>query len=213
MTQEEIDADFEIGVRQLDSDQARVYLAMNAAAWVRGAHATLDPYNQYDNAMLRKMADYIERIKIIVDSCAFFATPDDATNRKAVFPSRDDIVPTRSEEDIEKRKREEDSDESFLPAKTRAVDQRCSMMTSDTLTENVAERLIVPGGIPARGMRRSVSRQREARASTSSQAAPTTHLQPATVTTRPDPVATISPIPTSTQACPGLSTKQEEAVA
>ena len=82
MTQEDIDADFEIGARQLDSDQARVYLAMNAAAWVRGAHATLDPFNQYDNAMLGKMADYIERITIIVGSCSFFATPDDATNRK-----------------------------------------------------------------------------------------------------------------------------------
>ena len=57
MTQEDIDADFEIGAKQLDSDQARVYLAMNTAAWVRGAHATLDPYNQYDNAMLGKMAD------------------------------------------------------------------------------------------------------------------------------------------------------------
>ena len=71
MTQEEIDADFEIGVRQLDSDQARVYLAMNAAAWVRGAHSTLDPYNQCNNDMLGKMADYIERIKIIIDLCLF----------------------------------------------------------------------------------------------------------------------------------------------
>ena len=106
------------------------------------------------------------------------------------------------------------SDESFLPPKARAVDQRCSsMMTSDTSTKNVAERLIRPGGEPARRMRRSVSRQREARASTSAQAVPTTHLQPATETVRPDPVPAISPIPTSTQAHPHLTTKQEEAVA
>ena len=31
MTQAEVDADFEIGGRQLDSDQARVFLAMNTA--------------------------------------------------------------------------------------------------------------------------------------------------------------------------------------
>ena len=90
---------------------------MNTADWVRGVHATLDSFNQYDNAMLGKMADYVEQIALIVGSCPFFATPGDSTNRKAVFPSRDDIVPTRSGQDMDKRKREEDSDESFLPPK------------------------------------------------------------------------------------------------
>ena len=59
------------------------------------------------------MADYVERINVIVGSAPFFATPDDETNRNAVFLTRDDIVPTRSDEDMEKRRRVEDSDESF----------------------------------------------------------------------------------------------------
>ena len=213
MTQEDIDEDFEITARFGDSDQARYYLALNAAAWVHGAHATLDPCNQYDNAMLGKMADYVMRIQLIAGSEAFF-DPDCEDNRKAVFPSRDDIVLRRSDEDIVKRKREVDSDESFLPPKALIVDGHgSSMMSYDTSTENVAERIIIPGGEPARRMRRSVSRQREARASTSSQAALTTHLQPAAVTIRPTPVPALSPIPTLTQACPHLPTKQEEAVA
>ena len=52
MSQEDRDADFEIQGQEMDSDQARVYLAMNTTAWVQGAHSTLDPYNQYDKAML-----------------------------------------------------------------------------------------------------------------------------------------------------------------
>ena len=145
MTQEDIDANFdanfEISAQQLDSDQARAYLAMNTAAWVQGAHTSLDPYNQYDKAMLCKMADYVYRIRIIVESAPFFATPDNETNRKAVFLTRDDIVPTRSDEEIEKRKRVEDSDESFMPAKTRTLDQNRQMYTSEnSSTENVSER-------------------------------------------------------------------------
>ena len=103
MTQEDRDANFEIEGRQMDSDQARVYLAMNTTAWVQGAHTTLDAFNQYDKAILGKMADYVERINLIVGSAPFFATPDDNSNRKAVFLMRDDIVPTRSDEDMEKR--------------------------------------------------------------------------------------------------------------
>ena len=89
----------------MDSDQARVYLAMNTADWVRSAHATLDSFNQYDNTMLGKMANYVERIKLIIGSEPFFAPPSDETNRQAIFPLRDKIVPTRNLQDIEKRKR------------------------------------------------------------------------------------------------------------
>ena len=178
MTQAKINADFEIGGRQLDSNQARVYLAMNTAAWVRGAHVTLDPFNQYDKTMLGKMADYIERITIIVGSCPFFATPDDNMNRKAIFPSRDDIVLTRSEQDMEKRKREEDSDESFLQPKMRTVDQNAPMMTSDTSTKNVSERIVVPGCNHATGIRRARSKEREALTSVSSLPAAATITSP-----------------------------------
>ena len=51
-TQEDRDEDFEIQGQEMDSDQARAYLAMNTTSWVQGAHSTLDPYNQYDRAML-----------------------------------------------------------------------------------------------------------------------------------------------------------------
>ena len=59
----------------MDSDQARVYLAMNTTAWVQGAHYTLDAFNQYDKAMLGKMADYVERITLIVGSALQMTTP------------------------------------------------------------------------------------------------------------------------------------------
>ena len=85
------------------------------------------------------MADYVERINLIVGSAPFFATPDYDTNRKAVFLTRDDIVPTRSDEDMEKRKRLEDSAESVMPAKTRTLDQKCPLYSSDTSTKNVSE--------------------------------------------------------------------------
>ena len=45
LTQEESDEDFENEVCLIDSDQARVYLAMNTTAWVQGAHSTLDAFN------------------------------------------------------------------------------------------------------------------------------------------------------------------------
>ena len=66
-TQEDRDADFEIEGREMESNQARVYLAMNTTAWVQGAHSTLDPYNQYDKAMLGKMADYVEGKLLLLD--------------------------------------------------------------------------------------------------------------------------------------------------
>ena len=66
MTQEERDEDFDNKARMLDSDQARVYLAMNTTLWVRGAHGALDAFNTYDKEMLGKIADYVERCRLIV---------------------------------------------------------------------------------------------------------------------------------------------------
>ena len=66
MTQEDRGEDFDNEARLLDSDQARVYLAMNTAWWVRGAHGALDAFNTYDKEMLGKMADYVERCRLIV---------------------------------------------------------------------------------------------------------------------------------------------------
>ena len=171
MTQQESEEDFENESRLIDSDQARVYLAMNTTAWVQGAHNTLDAFNQYDKEMLGRMADYVERCSIIVCSAPFFATQNDETSRKAVFLTRDDIVPTRNDEEIEKRKRVEDSDESIMPAKARIMDLKSAAYTSNTLNKNVSERQVAPKGISARhptGMRRAMVRKREREASISS---------------------------------------------
>ena len=115
---------------------------------------------------------------------------------------------------MEKRKRVEDSDESFMPAKTRTLDQKCPIYSSDSSTKNVSERLVVPG-IPARALRghRSSSGRRGARNSISSTAAPAVHLQPAAV-----PTVSTAPAPTisaawTTQAVPELSPEQEQAAA
>ena len=104
LTQEERDEDFENEARLIDSDQARVYVAMNTTAWVQGAHNTLDAFTEYDKEMLRKMADYVERCRLTVCSAPFFATQSDETSRKAVFLTREDIVPSRTDEEVEKRK-------------------------------------------------------------------------------------------------------------
>ena len=45
LTQQERDEDFKNEARLIDSDQARVYLAINTTAWVQGAHNTLDAFN------------------------------------------------------------------------------------------------------------------------------------------------------------------------
>ena len=159
--------------------------------------------------MLGKMADYIERIKLIIGAEPFFAPPNDEQNRRAMFPTRDEIILKRTESDMEKRKREEDSDESFLPpAAVRSVAQ-ADLMTSDTSTENVPEHLVAPGNfaIPSAVIRRHRSRQRASTISVSSLPAATVIMQPTSVITRPEPVPIISPIP-----APRVPTKQEEAL-
>ena len=130
------------------------------------------------------MADYVERIALIVASEPFFATPDDETNGRAFFMTRDEIVPSRSDNEMDKRKGVEDSDESLVPAKAHTLDQKCPTYSSDSSTKNVSERLVVPG-IPARALRghRSSSGRRGARNSISSAAAPAVHLQLAAVPT------------------------------
>ena len=71
-------------------------------------------------------------------SAPFFATQNDETSRISVFLTREDIVPSRTDEEIEKRKRVEDSNESVKPAKTRAMDKTAAY-TSDTSNENMSE--------------------------------------------------------------------------
>ena len=86
-------------------------------------------------------------------------------------------------------------------------------MTSNTSsTENVPEQLVAPGSFNAIGIRRARSRKRDATASVSLLPAAATHLQPAAVAARPEPVPSVSPIPTTNQAPPRIPTKQEEAM-
>ena len=113
--------------------------------------------------MLGKMADYVERCRVNVCSAPFFATQSEETSRKAIFLTREDIVPSRSDEEIEKRKRVEDSDESVKPAKARAMDKTAAY-TSDTSNENMSEILVAPVGVSAKNPRRmlhAVARKRE----------------------------------------------------
>ena len=109
------------------------------------------------------MADYVERCRVNVCSAPFFATQSEETSRKAIFLTREDIVPSRSDEEIEKRKRVEDSDESVKPAKARAMDKTAAY-TSDTSNENMSEILVAPVGVSAKNPRRmlhAVARKRE----------------------------------------------------
>ena len=116
MKPEEHDEDMEVEARFIDVDKERVFLAMNVNAWVRSAQETLDVYNDYDRDMLGRVADYVERFIVITSSAAFFTTLNDKRRRNPIILTRDDIVPSRTDEEIEKRKRVEDSDESLRPS-------------------------------------------------------------------------------------------------
>ena len=112
MTAEEIEADVEIEGIQGDNDQARLFVVLNTVEWVKAAHGCLDAWNQFDNAMLGKMADYVEKIRVLIGAEDFFSPPSDDFRRKSVFPTRDEIIIVRAQCYIINRDREEESDNS-----------------------------------------------------------------------------------------------------
>ena len=85
MTPEEREEDIEVEARFIDVDQERVYLVMNINAWVLSAHGALDVFNDYDRDMLGRIADYVERCRIIACSAPFFTAQNDETTRNSVF--------------------------------------------------------------------------------------------------------------------------------
>ena len=124
--------------RFIDVDQEQVFLVMNVNSWVRTAQETLDIYNNYDRDMLGRVADYVDRCRIIVNSQPFFTTINDERRRNSVFLTMDEIVPSRSDEKIEKRKRVKDSNKSHQESKQRAMD-KSTAFTSDSLNECMSE--------------------------------------------------------------------------
>ena len=88
----------------------------------------MDVYNDYDRDMLGRVADYVDRCRTI--NSAFFTTLNDKRIRNSVILARDEIVPSRTDVEIKKRKRI-DSDESHRPSKMRAMD-KSTAYTSDT---------------------------------------------------------------------------------
>ena len=72
LSQQERDDHFENEARLIDSDQARVYLAMNTTVWVHGAHNVLDAFNDYDKEMLGKMVIVVQSHR---DVCAVLRYP------------------------------------------------------------------------------------------------------------------------------------------
>ena len=82
-----------------------------------------------------------------------------------MFLTREETVLSRNDNEIEKRKRVEDSDESLKPSKARAMDKSAAY-TSDTSNENTSEINVAPMvGILAKDnpMKRVKSISREAR--------------------------------------------------
>ena len=127
---EEREEDMEVEVRFINVDQERVFLAIIINAWVHSAQETLDVYSNYDRDVLGRIADYVERCRVITSSAPFFTTLNEERSRNSVILMRDEIVPSRNDEEIEKRKRVEDSDKSLSPSKTRAMD-KSTAYTSD----------------------------------------------------------------------------------
>ena len=142
-TPAEIAADVEIEAEQGDNDQSRTYIVMNTVGWVKTAHGCLDCYNHFDNAMLGRIANYMEMIALLLGAEQFFSTPSEDDALKSVFPTRDQIVMVRINSDADKRERSEESDDSFMPPTAkRALPPQEWMMTSDSSTENIPEQLV-----------------------------------------------------------------------
>ena len=141
MTPEDREEDMEVEARLIDVDQERVFLAMNVNAWVHSAQETLDVYNDYDRDMLVRVADYVDRCRTIINSESFFTTLNDERRRNSVILTMDEIVPSRTDKEIEKRKH--DSDQSQRPSKTRAID-KLTAYTSDTSNEKTSEINVAP---------------------------------------------------------------------
>ena len=99
MTPEELSDNMEVEERLIDVDQERVFLVMNVNAWVHTAQETMDVYNDYyDRDMLGRVADYVDRCRIIINSQSFFTRLNDERRRNSVILTRDKIVPSRSDE-------------------------------------------------------------------------------------------------------------------
>ena len=93
--------------------------------------------------MLGKIANYVEKIALLLGAEQFFFTPNENDKEKSVFPTQDQIVQVRINSDAEKRERSEESDDSFMPPTAmRALLPQEQMLTSDSSTENVAEQLV-----------------------------------------------------------------------
>ena len=133
----------EVEERLIDVDQERVFLVMNVNSWVRTAQETLDVYNNYDRDMLGRVADYVDRCRIIVNSQPFSTTLNDERRRNSVVLTRDEIVPSRSDEEIEKRKRVEDSEKSHQASIQRAMD-KLTAFTSNSSNECMSEKNVAP---------------------------------------------------------------------
>ena len=103
MTPAQIAADVEIEAEQGDNDQSRVYIVMNIVGWVKTAQGCLDCHNHFDNAMLGRIADYVEKIKLVLGVEDYFSPLGEDDAAKSVFPTRDQIVMVRINSDAEKR--------------------------------------------------------------------------------------------------------------
>ena len=134
LTPEDIANNMEVEERRIFVDQERVFLVMNVNAWVHTAQETLDVYNNYDRDMLGRVADNVDRCRIIINSQPFFTPVNDERRRNSIILTRDEIVPSRSDEEIVKRKCVEDSDESHQVSKQRAMD-KSTAFTSDMSNE------------------------------------------------------------------------------
>ena len=141
-TPAEIAADIEIEAEQGDNDQSRVYIGMNTVGWVKTAHGCLDAHNHFDNTMLGRIADYVEKIALILGAENYFAPLSAEDALKAQFPNRDQIVMVRINSIADKRERSDESDDdSYMPPKAMRVflPPQEQMMTSDSSTENVTD--------------------------------------------------------------------------
>ena len=158
-TPEEKAADFEIDAEMGDNDHARVCIALNAVEWIETAQGSLDPHNQYDNGMLTRIADYVEKVALIMGAEPYFTPLSEADAARARFPTRDQIVLVRLHALTEKRERlEESNDESFAPPTAiRAFPPQDNALTSDSSTENIAEQVVNPSSRQGRGVNRKLS--------------------------------------------------------
>ena len=76
-----------------DIDMKRSLVVLNVKNWIRHAHTLLDANNVFDRTMLRKMSNYVERVRRHLTNNPFLVEFSVDATRECVLPSLEEVLP------------------------------------------------------------------------------------------------------------------------